>query len=75
MINFIVLDFGKTDRKDEVYFGFGRHPADAVGDVFYSNHHELVELFQKLHQTLTRSEVAERYNVELSLAAGTGASA
>jgi hypothetical protein len=46
-INFLVLDFGGA-RSKEVFFGFGRHSYDEVGDVFYSTGKKIVELFEKM---------------------------
>jgi hypothetical protein len=57
IMNFIVLRFG-YGRDSEVYFGFGRHPSDPGGEVFFSTDKKLVNLFLEWHRTLMRPEIA-----------------
>jgi hypothetical protein len=62
-INFLVLDFGGA-RAKEVYFGFGRHSYDEVGDVFYSTGINLVAFFERWHSTLRTEELSTLSSVQ-----------
>ena len=64
IVNFIVLDFG-SGRDQEIYFGFGRHPHDETGTVFYSTDKELVQLFRNVHDTLRSEKLSFPHRVEL----------
>lgn len=59
-INFIVFEFS-SQRKSEVFFGFGRTPDDERGKVFYTSDHNIVEYFLSFHRTLRRPQVSEAY--------------
>jgi hypothetical protein len=64
VLNFIVMEFlGGRDK--EVYFGFGRHPNDTRGEVFFSTNEKLVETFRRLHMTLSDRQISEPYRLEI----------
>jgi hypothetical protein len=57
VMNFVVFEF-TPGRDKEVFFGFGRHPNDEVGNVFYSTDSELVEMFLAWHRTLRIADLS-----------------
>lgn len=59
ILNFIILEF-RPGRDKEVFFGFGRHPSDEVGNVFYSTDVEIIDMFERWHITLRRQEISSR---------------